>query len=230
MTDRSKTALVTGANRGIGLAIAKGLAGLDGIAVLAAARTAKDAEAAAAEVGGGAAGVALDLSDPRAARTEAAAIEQAHGPIDILVNNAGVLIPGDGLEIGLADLEQTLAVNTVAPYALIEVLGAGMKARGWGRVVNVSSGWGAFAEGLGGPASYSISKAALNAVTVTFARALGDAVKVNSACPGWVRTRMGGDAATRSVEQGADTPVWLATLPDDGPTGGFFRDRKAIAW
>jgi NAD(P)-dependent dehydrogenase (short-subunit alcohol dehydrogenase family) len=105
-----------------------------------------------------------------------------------------------------------------------------MKSRGWGRIVNLSSGWGSFDEGLAGPAAYSISKAALNAVTVSFARTLGPRVKINAACPGWVRTRMGGKAATRSPEQGADTPIWLASLPDDGPTGGFFRDRRSIDW
>jgi NAD(P)-dependent dehydrogenase (short-subunit alcohol dehydrogenase family) len=105
-----------------------------------------------------------------------------------------------------------------------------MKERGWGRIVNLSSGWGAFAEGLEGPTAYSVSKAALNALTVSAAQALGTQVKVNAACPGWVRTRMGGAAAPRSVAEGADTPIWLATLPDDGPTGGFFRDRRRIEW
>ncbi|MEO1000763.1 MAG: SDR family NAD(P)-dependent oxidoreductase [Pseudomonadota bacterium] len=128
------------------------------------------------------------------------------------------------------ELSATLAVNTVAPAALIGALGPGMAARGWGRIVNVSSGWGSFDEGLGGPAAYAISKAALNAVTVRGARALGPAVKVNAACPGWVRTRMGGAGADRAPEEGAETPLWLATLPDDGPTGGFFRDRSPIAW
>lgn len=94
----------------------------------------------------------------------------------------------------------------------------------------MSSGWGSFAEGLTGPVAYSVSKAALNATTLVLAQALGQKVKVNAACPGWVRTRMGGMAASRSVEEGADTPVWLATLPDDGPTGGFFRDRRLIEW
>ena len=105
-----------------------------------------------------------------------------------------------------------------------------MKKRGWGRIVNVSSGWGAFDQGVNGPAAYAISKAALNAVTVSFAPVLGLDVKINAACPGWVRTRMGGQMAHRTPEQGADTPVWLATLPDDGPTGGFFRDRHLIDW
>jgi NAD(P)-dependent dehydrogenase (short-subunit alcohol dehydrogenase family) len=102
--------------------------------------------------------------------------------------------------------------------------------RGYGRVVNVSSGAGSFAEGLEGPPAYAVSKAALNALTVRLATETRGDVKVNAACPGWVRTRMGGSGAPRSVEEGADTIVWLATLGPDGPTGGFFRDRQPIEW
>ncbi|MEM8964107.1 MAG: SDR family NAD(P)-dependent oxidoreductase [Acidobacteriota bacterium] len=225
-----RTALVTGANRGIGLAIAQGLAARGDIHVLAASRDATKAEAAALAVGGGAVGVVLDVSDPVDAEVCARVIEADHGPIDILINNAGILIDGNAVETRTADLARTLAVNTVAPFALTRALGPGMKSRGWGRIVNVSSALGSFDEGLGGPASYSISKAALNAVTVTFAPVLGPEVKVNSASPGWVRTAMGGDAAPLSPEEGADTPIWLATLPDDGPTGSFFRDRRPFAW
>jgi NAD(P)-dependent dehydrogenase (short-subunit alcohol dehydrogenase family) len=226
----ARTALVTGANRGIGLAIATGLAARGGVRVLAAARRQGDAESAAAGAGERAEGVALDLSDPRQVASRAKAIGAAHGPIDILVNNAAVLRPGTALEVSLDDLSESLAVNIASPFALIQALGRGMRERGWGRIVNVSSGWGAFAEGLGGPTAYSVTKAALNALTVSAAQALGDQVKVNAACPGWVRTRMGGAAAPRSPEDGADTPIWLATLPDDGPTGGFFRDRRPIEW
>jgi NAD(P)-dependent dehydrogenase (short-subunit alcohol dehydrogenase family) len=101
---------------------------------------------------------------------------------------------------------------------------------GWGRVVNVSSHFGSFAAGLEGAPAYSISKAAMNALTVKLAEALPGGVKVNAMSPGWVRTRMGGAGADRSVEEGCDTIVWLATLPDDGPTGGFFMDRRPLAW
>jgi NAD(P)-dependent dehydrogenase (short-subunit alcohol dehydrogenase family) len=226
----TRTALVTGANRGIGLAIAKGLARQGDLRVLAAARRQEEAESAAAEAGEGAVGVTLDLSDPREVASRAEAVASEHGPIDILVNNAAVLRQGTALEVSLDDLTHSLAINTVSPFVLIQALGPGMKQRGWGRIVNVSSGWGAFAEGLGGPAAYSVTKAALNALTVSASHALADEVKVNAACPGWVRTRMGGRSAPRSPEEGADTPIWLATLPDDGPTGGFFRDRRPIEW
>ncbi len=229
-TVKMRTALVTGANRGIGLAIAKGLSACGNIRVIAAARWAEDAQVVAAGIACGTTGVALDLSDPTDVGERASAIEKRYGPIDILVNNAAILIPGSGLEISPADLAKSLAVNTIAPFALIRALGHGMKVRGWGRIVNISSDWGAFSEGINGPAAYSISKAALNAMTLSFAPILGAAVKINAANPGWVRTRMGGQNATYSPEEGADTPIWLATLPDDGPTGGFFCDRRVVAW
>ncbi|MFO6463508.1 SDR family oxidoreductase [Jannaschia sp. KMU-145] len=106
-----------------------------------------------------------------------------------------------------------------------------MTARGYGRIVNLSSGGGSFGEGLAsGHAAYAISKAALNAATVLAARGARGDVKVNAMCPGWVRTRMGGAAAPRSPAEGADTALWLATLPSDGPSGGFFRNRAPIPW
>jgi NAD(P)-dependent dehydrogenase (short-subunit alcohol dehydrogenase family) len=105
-----------------------------------------------------------------------------------------------------------------------------MTARRYGRIVNVSSGWGSFTEGLGGPGAYGVTKAAMNALTVRLSKELPSTIKVNAMCPGWVRTRMGGEGATRTPDEGADTAVWLATVPDDGPTGAFFRDRKRIEW
>lgn len=225
----TRTALVTGANRGIGLAIASALAA-QGLRVLAAGRSNRTADEAAEAIGAGAIGVVLDLADPQAAEARAIEIEARQGPVDILVNNAGVLPMGDALTADLREFNTAMRINAAAPYALTRILGAGMKRRGWGRVVNISSGSGSFADGLDGPAAYAISKATLNAVTVQFARALGPSVKVNACSPGMVKTRMARPEADRTPQQGADTPVWLATLPDDGPTGGFFRDRRPIAW
>lgn len=126
---------------------------------------------------------------------------------------------------------QTFATNTVGPLRLIEAIVPGMRERGYGRVVNLSSGAGQLSDMGSGFPAYRMSKAALNALTRLTAAELGPGdVKINAMCPGWVRTDMGGPNATRTVEKGAETAVWLATLPADGPSGGFFRDRKPIPW
>lgn len=218
----ARRALVTGGNRGIGRAIAAGLreAGLD---VVIAARRRDEGMAAAEELGCGS--VTLDLDDPRAFGP---ALEAA-GDLDVLVNNAGVLWERPMID-NPEDFRRSMQVMVQAPYALIRALVPGMAARGHGRIVNLSSGWGAFSEGLGGPGAYGVAKAALNAMTLALSREVSSDVKINAVCPGWVRTRMGGPSAARSPGEGAETAVWLATLPDDGPTGGFFRDRREIGW
>jgi len=229
MAKQLKTVLITGANRGIGFAIAKTLVQQGGFRVLLAARQQKDAEEAAALLGAGIA-LRLDLTDPLLVEQKALQIERQYGPVDVLINNAAVLHSSELQHTQAEDLLLSLSVNTVAPFMLCKVFGHLMKQRGYGRIVNVSSSWGNFYEGLEGPACYAISKAALNAVTVSCARELMPEVKVNAACPGWVRTRMGGDAADLSPEQGAETPVWLATLDEDGPTGAFFRNKTQLEW
>ena len=228
MTQR--TALVTGGNRGIGQAICKGLAD-DGLSVILAARDPAAGRAAAEQIGGDAILVeALDLAHPGSVADCAARLAQGDVAVDILVNNAAILPDGDALTVPEADIDAAWTVNVRGAWQAARAFAPGMAARGWGRIVNLSSGWGSFAEGLGGPAAYSVTKAALNALTVSLAHALPSTIKVNSMCPGWVRTRMGGDNATRSPEEGADTAIWLATLPDDGPSGGFYRSRCRVAW
>jgi NAD(P)-dependent dehydrogenase (short-subunit alcohol dehydrogenase family) len=223
---------VTGANRGIGLAIARKLAEL-GHSVLLGSRDPNAGDAAAAplrRLGLDVAPIHLDLTDPATIDAAVNDINKSGRAVDLLVNNAGVLHEGPLLELSDAQIAETVAVHLTSPIRLIRSLVPNMVAHGYGRIVNVSSGWGSFAEGMGGPGDYGITKAALNALTVRLAKELPPAVKVNAMCPGWVRTRMGGKGATRTPEEGADTAVWLATVPDDGPTGGFFRDRKPIDW
>jgi NAD(P)-dependent dehydrogenase (short-subunit alcohol dehydrogenase family) len=224
-----RTALVTGGNRGIGLAISAGLA-KQGIRVLIASRDKTSGEAAAAQMTGEIHAVELDLADRSTMNKQLERIRSEHPSVDVLVNNAGILENGSLLEVSEEAFDRSIRTNFLAPVDLIRALVPQMVANGYGRIVNLSSGWGSFAEGLTGPAAYSISKAALNALTLSISQSLPPNVKVNTMCPGWVRTEMGGASADRSPEEGADTAIWLATLPDDGPTGGFFRDRRLIQW
>ena len=230
-------ALVTGANRGIGFAIARGLAER-GHHVLVSARRAREAEQAVRQLTASRALAArpleLDVADASSVAAAVRALERTVGRLDVLVNNAGADYDEDQLA-STVDLEvarHALEVNLLGAWRTCQACLPLMRAGHDGRIVNVSSGAGAFAE-AGDPSApaYSVSKAGLNMLTRKLALELeGTGILVNAACPGWVRTRMGGPGAPRSAEQGADTPIWLATLPADGPTGGFFRDRRPIAW
>jgi NAD(P)-dependent dehydrogenase (short-subunit alcohol dehydrogenase family) len=227
-----RTVLVTGANRGIGLAIACQLAEL-GNSVLLGCRDLKAGEDAAKSLRRPELDIKpvhMDLADAAAIDAALRAIDKSGRQVETLVNNAGVLHEKSILELTDAQIGDSIAVHLAGPLRLIRSLVPKMTARGYGRIVNVSSGWGSFAEGMGGPGLYGVTKAALNALTIRLAKELPSTIKVNAMCPGWVRTRMGGKGATRTPDEGADTAVWLATLPDDGPTGGFFRDRKPIDW
>ena len=224
-----KIALVTGGNRGIGKAIVESLAA-QGFEVLLACRDTEDGLKVAREIHGDVSVVQLELSDPKKLNKQIRQIGAEYPQIDVLVNNAGVLEERGFSNLSSSDLMHSMQVNALAAYELIQFFGNRMANNGYGRIVNVSSGWGAFSDGLTGPAAYSISKATLNAITKVAANNYPNSVKINALCPGWVRTRMGGASATRSPELGAETAVWLATLDDKGPTGQFFRDKKQINW
>lgn len=235
----TRTALVSGANRGIGFEIVRQLARLGVLAVIGA-RDLKDGMAAAEKLkpeGLDIPVVALDVDQDGSAAQAVAEVKRIYGRLDVLVNNAAILIdePG-GFKATLSDLKaetlrRTMETNLLGPMRLIQAAAPLMREQAYGRIVNVSSGAGQLADMGGGYPAYRMSKTALNALTRIAAAELGGGnIKVNAMCPGWVRTDMGGAEATRSPEEGADTAVWLATLPDDGPTGGFFRDRKPIAW
>ncbi len=223
------TALVTGGNRGIGRAIVKGLA-QQGFDVLLACRDQQSGLQAAQGLGEKVFVVKLDLASPPVLEADLQNIVTTCPRIDVLVNNAGVLEQGDALNVNAAQLQTSMQVNCFAPLLLAQRLMRSMNQRGYGRIVNISSGWGSFSEGFGGPCAYSLSKAALNAATVELARCAQADVLVNSMCPGWVRTDMGGPEADRTPEQGAETALWLATLPAGGPNGQFFRDKQPIRW
>ncbi len=224
-------ALVTGANRGIGRETARQLAER-GYDVVLGARDEDRAREAAEAVG--ARPLVLDVSDPASIERAAAELSEDPGRLDVLVNNAGVGTDWGvaGAEPDFGAIQAALDTNFFGAYRLTVALLPLLRASEHPRVVNVSSGMGGIAEMGGWSPGYRVSKAALNAVTRILSTELAEAgVLVNSACPGFVATDMGGQfGATKPVEEGAAGIVWLATLPDDGPSGGFFRDGKPIAF
>jgi NAD(P)-dependent dehydrogenase (short-subunit alcohol dehydrogenase family) len=231
----ARIALVTGANRGIGFEVCRQLA-RSGNKVILTARSADAGQRAAASLRREGLDVVfhpLDVTDAQSVTAARQFVEHEFGRLDILVNNAGVDLD-DGVsvfDLSPALAQQTFDTNTIGPLRVCQAFVPLMRQQNYGRVVNVSSGSGQLSSMGGYTAAYAMSKTALNALT----RIVADEVsayniKVNSVCPGWVRTDMGGPNAPRSVEQGADGIVWLAMLPDDGPSGGFFRDRKPVSW
>jgi NAD(P)-dependent dehydrogenase (short-subunit alcohol dehydrogenase family) len=239
----NRVALVTGANRGIGYAIARGLAERGMTTVLAVREPDKGAAACSNLQGQGldAHFELLDVTDEKSIRTAVTHIQDRFERLDILVNNAGILIDGDAnaLNVSQGVVVKTLQTNVLGPLTLCQHCIPLMESGGYGRIVNMASTLGSLTEmadpesglaGFGSPA-YRLSKAALNAVTTLVAKEVRDAnILINSVCPGWVRTDMGGEQAPLTAEQGADTPLWLATLPDGGPSGGFFSERRQIPW
>jgi NAD(P)-dependent dehydrogenase (short-subunit alcohol dehydrogenase family) len=242
MRDRNhKVALVTGSNRGIGFEIAKQLARKD-IEVILTSRNSTNGDAAIRKLArdGGLKKVVsmqLDVSNQVSVDSLLDKVEKTFGKLDILVNNAAILIDKDNVTASNADLEAvktTLETNLIGAWRMCKAFIPLMKKNSFGRIVNVSSGAGEFeymATSGGYWPAYSVSKTSLNALTVMLASELRDTnILVNAVCPGWVRTDMGGSNAPRSVQEGAATPVWLATLPDGGPTGHNFFDKKQISW
>jgi NAD(P)-dependent dehydrogenase (short-subunit alcohol dehydrogenase family) len=175
----------------------------------------------------------LDVTDERAILSFADRVIAELGGVDVLVNNAAVLLGEDESVLTAApdEFRRSMAANVYGPLVLSQALMPGMLERGYGRIVNVSSGAGQLSSMTDYAPPYSLSKAALNALTRLLAHAgRGHNVLVNAVDPGWVRTDMGGPSAPRSAREGADTIVWCATLPDGGPTGGFFHDRRPVPW
>ena len=172
----------------------------------------------------------LDVRDPDSVGAAIAGIEANPGSLDVLVNNAGIYgDPTGAADYDLDEAHEVLETNIFGPWRLIQASLPLLRSSPSPRIVNVSSGAGQLAEMDGGHTAYRLSKTALNALTRTLA-ADEPKISVNSICPGWVRTDMGGSRAPRSVEEGADTAVWLATMADDVPSGGFFRNREPIPW
>jgi NAD(P)-dependent dehydrogenase (short-subunit alcohol dehydrogenase family) len=234
-TNRGRIALVSGGNRGIGLAVVEGLVPA-GLIVVLGARDAAAGEAARARLSAPSDSVhvvQLDVSNGESVDRCIATIERELGHLDVLINNAGVVLDehSRATDPDLALVEETLATNLFGAWALSHRSLSLLRRSGDGRIINVSSGMGQLSDMGGGSPGYRLSKAGLNALTRMLASELAGQVSVNSVCPGWVRTDMGGPGATRTPIHGADTIVWLATLPSgESPTGMFFRDRNQIPW
>ena len=231
----ARVALVTGANRGLGIETARQLLAR-GYRVVLTGRDLDAVERARRSLGdlaSHAISERLDVSDPASILAASRSVDARWGRVDVLVNNAAVLLADneDVLSIPAEAFRQTFDTNVFGVIDTCRGFVPGMAARRYGRVVNVSSGVSQLARMSTYAPAYSMSKTALNAFTRILAEThRRENVLVNAVDPGWVRTDMGGRSAPRSVEKGVETTVWLATLPDNGPTGGFFRDRQPIEW
>ena len=227
--------MVTGANRGIGLEVCRQLASR-GFVVLLTARDSAKAKGAASKLWdvGSVEPLTMDVADPKSIENAAAEVTNRYGSLDVLVNNAGINY--DTWEtVENADINgtvmETVTTNLLGPWRVCQAFLPLLRKSKAARIVNVSSESGSLASMGGGPPAYQVTKAALNAMTRTLAGELRSAhILVNAVCPGWVATDMGGAGAPRSVSEGAAGIIWAATLPDDGPTGGFFRDGKPLPW
>jgi NAD(P)-dependent dehydrogenase (short-subunit alcohol dehydrogenase family) len=230
---KQKTALVTGANKGIGFEVARELARM-GFRVFLGARNAKAGRAAAEKLQGEGEVMFLeiDISNEKSIAGAVDELARRSEHLDVLINNAGILLDEDKSALTLTPdiFEKTLRTNTLGPWLVAAAFAPLLKKGREPRIVNVSSGGGQLEDGADGWApAYCVSKTALNGVTVQLAAALPK-FAVNSVCPGWVRTDMGGENATRSVAEGAGTIVWLATAAPHDLTGKFVKDRKVIPW
>ncbi|HUR44959.1 MAG TPA: SDR family NAD(P)-dependent oxidoreductase [Candidatus Saccharimonadales bacterium] len=231
----AKTVLITGGNRGIGLETARQLAGKGFQAFIGTRDPAAGQKAAAGlkKAGAEVTALPLDAADSASIKSAADALARQVEQLDVLINNAGIY-PDEGyniLNIAREQLVTTFQTNTFGPLAVVQAFLPLLRKAKHARIINLSSGLGQLDGMSSGIPSYSLSKLAVNGVTILLASALkSDGIAVNSMCPGWVRTDMGGASAPRSVEQGADTAVWLASEASAELTGKFFRDRKEIPW
>ncbi|MGD2140393.1 MAG: SDR family oxidoreductase [Burkholderiales bacterium] len=231
-----RVAVVTGGNKGIGFEICRQLAER-GLRVILTSRDVGRGEEACKKLGATSADVVfrqLDVTSDDSVARLVRYLDSEQSRVDVLVNNAGIMIdtPGTGvLETSLEVFRSTLETNFFGALRLCQAIAPVMQRGHYGRIVNVSSGLGQLEQMGDGTAAYRASKAALNALTRMVSAAVSaDDILVNSMCPGWVRTDLGGPNAARSPEKGAETAVWLAMLPHGGPSGGFFRDKQAIPW
>jgi NAD(P)-dependent dehydrogenase (short-subunit alcohol dehydrogenase family) len=226
----STVSLVTGANRGIGREVCRQLAARGHTVLL----TARDGSAAQAATSGipGAVPLRLDVTDAESIAAAAREVERRFGKLDVLVNNAAISYDTwqRAISADLSVVREAAETNLYGPWQLVQEFLPSLRASDHARIVNVSSEAGSLTSMGGGTPAYAVTKAALNALTRMLAAELrGERILVNAVCPGWVATDMGGPGG-RPVAEGAASVVWAATLPDNGPTGGFFRDGRPLPW
>ena len=232
-------AIVSGGNRGMGLTTCEKLA-QQGFTVLLGSRSVEAGQAAIARIDPGSGDievVQLDVGIQSEIDELGTLVDRKYGRVDVLVNNAGILIdaplgqPASILDASPDLLAESFNINTIGVVRLSNRMIPLMRAGGGGRIINISSGMGQLSDMGAGYAGYRISKTALNSVTAIYANELaGTGIAVNAVCPGWVATDMGGANAERTLEQGVDTALWLATEADSSLSGGYYRDRKIIPW
>jgi NAD(P)-dependent dehydrogenase (short-subunit alcohol dehydrogenase family) len=241
-TTDKKIAVVTGANRGIGFEICRQLGRDHGFHVVMAGRDAAKVDAAVGDLRGAALDVeghVLDITDAASARAFRTWVEGTYGKIDVLVNNAGILlervygdsenIETDALDVEIDIVRSIFETNLLGPLRVIQTLVPHIRAGG--RIVNMSSQMGQFAWADSNMIGYRLSKTGLNGLTADLAAGLkARGISINCCCPGWVRTDMGSKFAMIDVDEGAQTPVWLAAEADAGLTGKFFNKKAEIPW
>ncbi|MGK7377677.1 SDR family oxidoreductase [Planococcus sp. 1R117A] len=235
MSHSKQVALVTGANRGIGYELVKQLA-VNGFKVILTSRDAEKGQKAAQILQESKLDVSfavMDVEDKESIRQAANAINEQYGRLDVLINNAGVYLDEHEklLTMDPGILEKTMATNFFGAYYVMHSFLPLMEKQGYGRIINISSGYGELREmAVPGVGAYKLSKLALNGLTQLAAAEIKGDIKVNAACPGWVSTDMGGPSAPRTPKQAAASIHWLATIGSDGPNGGFFRNGRQIDW
>ncbi len=240
MTSNKKVALVTGGNRGLGFEISSQLA-KQGHMVILTSRTHDDGCEAVDKIKNiNVVYHQLDVTSDKSISSLHDFIKSNYGRLDILINNAGVLLDHRSyggierhsiLDISMDVLTSTMNTNVYGPFMMCQAFIPLMQINKYGRIVNISSKAGQLNQSSSGVPIYRLSKVALNGVTRIFSDELRDSnILVNSVCPGWVKTRMGGPNALLSTKEAVDTIIWLANLPDDGPTGEFYSEKKKVDW
>jgi len=235
MSHDKKVALVTGGNRGIGYELVKQLA-MKGFKVMLTSRNPEMGLQVAQKLKESnldVSFVAMDVNNQESIRQAAITVNELHGRLDVLINNAGVYLDENEklLNMDPSILENTMATNFLGAYHVIRSFIPLMEKQGYGRMINVSSEYGAISEmSYPGVGAYKLSKFALNGLTRLVAAEINGDIKINAVDPGWVSTDMGGPSAPRTPRQAAESILLLATIGPEGPNGGFFRDGKQIPW